>query len=373
MRYLLLIIVVLTAQPIYGADLNTDEPLTDFIQKVDQPFSGSQSPDEARIAGIAKGKAEALERAGTYIESYSLVKNFVLEKDESLALTAGILTTEVISQENYATTTGFGIRLTLKVSIDKSIVSKRLKQIKTDQSLMRKYKELQVREATLLARIKALESKTASQSQTYITPLGEAQTYRKTVQALPAVELNRKALTLWQDGRFSDPEAALTILNEAYKLDPQNPLTMNNRGVVLFLVGKRQDALTAFAQAIHLNPNYSDAYSNRGITLMAEQNYKGAQIAFSQVIELNPMRVDAYINRAVARKNLWQFDLALEDYQRVLAIDPERASRQDALDSANLDFKELDRICDKAQRACQLGLCRGLNDLRQQKLCTDKK
>ena len=34
-----------------------------------QPFGGSQSPDDARIAGIARAKREALEQFGTYIES----------------------------------------------------------------------------------------------------------------------------------------------------------------------------------------------------------------------------------------------------------------------------------------------------------------
>jgi len=35
---------------------------------VQQPFGGSQSPDDARTAGIARAKREALEQFGTYIE-----------------------------------------------------------------------------------------------------------------------------------------------------------------------------------------------------------------------------------------------------------------------------------------------------------------
>ena len=42
---------------------------------VKQPFGGNQSPDDARIAAVAKAKREALEMVGTYIESLTVVKN----------------------------------------------------------------------------------------------------------------------------------------------------------------------------------------------------------------------------------------------------------------------------------------------------------
>jgi tetratricopeptide (TPR) repeat protein len=37
-----------------------------------QPFGGSQSPDNARVAATAKAKRDALEQAGTYIESLTV-------------------------------------------------------------------------------------------------------------------------------------------------------------------------------------------------------------------------------------------------------------------------------------------------------------
>ena len=351
--------------------LQASPVVEEFVQNIDQPFGGSQSPDEARIAAIAKGKAEALERTGTYFESYSLVENFVLEKDESLALTAGVLNTEVISQENYATQLGFGMRLTLKISVDTSILENRFEQIKTDRALLRKYKELQSREAALLARIKELEANTAA-AESQQERFAMDKRYRTAVQALPAVELNRQALTYWVDGRFSDPEAAIALLDQALQLDPDNTLTINNRGVALFQLGRRGEALEAFNRAIRHTPEYGDGYSNRGILEMAQQAYLEAETDFSRVIELSPMRVDAYINRAVARKNLWKFEQALDDFQRVLALDPAAVIKQSDAGSVSLDFNELSRICDKASRACTLGLCRGLEDLQEKKLCTQQ-
>jgi hypothetical protein len=56
-------------------------PFTLVLITVRQPFGGSQSPDDARVAATAKAKREALEIAGTYIESLTVVKDHVVEKD----------------------------------------------------------------------------------------------------------------------------------------------------------------------------------------------------------------------------------------------------------------------------------------------------
>jgi hypothetical protein len=56
-----------------------------------QTFGDSQSPDDASISAIAKAKRETLEKAGIYINCFTVVENCKIEKDEILALTAGVL------------------------------------------------------------------------------------------------------------------------------------------------------------------------------------------------------------------------------------------------------------------------------------------
>lgn len=348
----------------------SQESVVRFLQQVDQPFGGSQSPDDARAAAIAKGKAEALEKAGTYLESYTVVEDFVLQTDETLALTAGILQTEVVSQENYATETGFGIRLDIQVDLDKSVLATRLDQIRDDQVLLRRYKELQDREAALLERIKVLEAQTQGSRPEAGGSDASLEDYRSAIQALPAVALNRRALESWRNGQFLDPRKALNLLDEALALDPDNVTTINNRGVALYQMGQMEAAVEAFSRAVALAPAYADAYNNRGIAYMAMQNYQAAENDFTRVLELMPLRVETYIDRGVARKNLWRHHEALEDYQRALLIDPQHAHWQAGQDSASLDYRELERICEKAGRACRLGLCSSLNYLRERELCT---
>jgi hypothetical protein len=94
---------------------------------VKQPFGGSQSPDDARVSAVAKAKREALEMAGTYIESLPVVKDSQVDKDEILALAAGVLKAEVVSQKNYASEDAFGIDVVVKVVVDTSVLEERLR------------------------------------------------------------------------------------------------------------------------------------------------------------------------------------------------------------------------------------------------------
>ena len=84
-----------------------------FVHTVRQPFSGSQSPDNAWAAATHKAKREVLEKAGTYLETLTIVEKGKLTKDQFLALTSGVLKTEIISQKHYTTKEGFGIVITL--------------------------------------------------------------------------------------------------------------------------------------------------------------------------------------------------------------------------------------------------------------------
>ncbi|MDP2852393.1 MAG: hypothetical protein Q8O23_03195, partial [Gallionella sp.] len=128
-----------------------------FTHVVNQPFAGSQSPDDAKIAAVAKGKTEVLEKAGTYLESLTVVEDFILTKDQSIALASGILTVDILSQKNYATDEGFGLILELKIDVDNSVMNNRVRQIQEDRILIDKYSELKKREKELLERIEKLQ------------------------------------------------------------------------------------------------------------------------------------------------------------------------------------------------------------------------
>ena len=93
-RTFLLLFVLILIPYISQAEIKT------YTHTVKQSFGGSQSPDDARVAAIHKAKREALEKAGTYLESLTIVKNSMVEKDEILALAAAVLKAEVVSEKS---------------------------------------------------------------------------------------------------------------------------------------------------------------------------------------------------------------------------------------------------------------------------------
>jgi len=97
----ILILIFILSPCICIAEIKT------YTHTVKQQFGGSQSPDEALIAAIAKVKREVLEKAGTYLETMTVVENSQVEKDEVLALAAAVLKTEIVSQKNYASEESF--------------------------------------------------------------------------------------------------------------------------------------------------------------------------------------------------------------------------------------------------------------------------
>ena len=206
-----------------------------FTHTVNQPFGGSQSPDDARIAAMTKAKREVLEKAGTYLETLTVIKNHEVKKDEILALAAAVLKAEIVSQKNYAKDKVFGIVIKAKVKVDTSILDERIKKLLQDSSLLGKYKDNEKREKELLTRIKELERENQKLKS---LPQKEQKQKRKTIkkqvkittQGLTASELNDKALALWKGGQFTDPDRAIAYLSKAIRLDSKYAKAYINRG-----------------------------------------------------------------------------------------------------------------------------------------------
>jgi len=152
-------VIILSVFIAFACPLTAQAKIETFTKVVSQPFGGSQSPDDARFAAIAKAKREILEEAGTYMESLTVVRNFAVEKDEILALAAGVLKTEIVSQKNYTTGDAFGITIVAKVVVDTNILEERIKKLLQDRTLLEKYRKIQQREKELLTKIAKLQKR----------------------------------------------------------------------------------------------------------------------------------------------------------------------------------------------------------------------
>jgi len=299
-----------------------------FTHTVKQPFGGSQSPDDAQVAAMTKAKREVLEMAGVYLESLSVVKNSVLEKDEIIALSAGILKAEIVSQKNYATEDAFGIVVTAKVDVDTSIMQERVAKMLQDRSLLDKYQELQKRERELLARIDRLEGKNRILQQSSPPDRDQQEgklkkQFRKATNELTAIEWNKKALLLYVNRKYTDPDRALEYLNKAISLDPTSVYSYVNRGIAWHDKGDVDRALKDFSKAIALKPDLVQAYNNRGIIWYIKNDYGRAIKDFNKGIEINPKFYGPYLNRGLVWTLKGDFGRAIDDLTEAIQLNPE--------------------------------------------------
>ena len=253
-----------------------------IFSTVRQPFAGSQSPDDARVAATTKAKREALEQAGTYIESLTVVKNHAVEKDEILALAAGVLKTEIVSQKNYSTEDVFGIEVKAKVVVDTSILEARVKKLLEDRDLLEKYQASSEREAELLARMAALEAENKQlKDATAKQKNALKQKFQDTTNALTAVDWYNKALDLRNYETFTQDVAddAIRYLHTAITLDPEYDAGYFMLGRVYSDKGDYDRASEYYRKALAVSlktlgpdhPDVATVYNNLGIAC----SYKG--------------------------------------------------------------------------------------------------
>jgi len=318
-KTIFLLIVISLIPSISYAEIKT------FTHTIKQPFSGSQSPDDARIAAIAKAKREVLEMAGTYVQSLTVTKNHTADKDEILAISAGVLNAEVVSEDKYLEGNEFGITIVVKVDVDTSDLEERIKLLLSNEELLDKYRKSKAREKELLAKVKELEKLNEKyQSNSAYSNQQEKRDLKKHFQnisqELTALDFDRKAIALFKNTQFSDPKKALEYLNKAIDLDPQYANAYVGRGLSYFQLKDYDRALSDLNKAIELNHSFPDAYNARSIVWNAKGEYNRAIKDCDRAIELNQRYAEAYNNRGLALKKKGEYKSAIESYNKAINL-----------------------------------------------------
>jgi len=99
--------------------------------------------------------------------------------------------------------------------------------------------------------------------------------------------------------------------------------TYDNRGVILDMLGRTEEAAADFNAAIALDPSLGDPYVNLGAMLIKKGQHEEALTHINKGIDLGMAFAHiGYYDRAVAEQMLGRFKEAYYDYKKALELEP---------------------------------------------------
>jgi DNA-binding helix-hairpin-helix protein with protein kinase domain len=137
---------------------------------------------------------------------------------------------------------------------------------------------------------------------------------------------NARAMALWEDGKYSDPNQAKNYWDRAIAANPKLAESYNNRGLAFYNLELYQQAINDFSQAIRMKPQYAEAFNNRGNAYYALDQYQLAEADFNKSLQLRPRYANAHLNRGLVY----------------------------------FQMKKIEESCKNFRKACDLGDCDGL-------------
>jgi protein O-GlcNAc transferase len=165
-----------------------------------------------------------------------------------------------------------------------------------------------------------------------------------------AISINPKHHSLYNNlgVLFKETEKydkAIENFQKAIELNPNYSEAYNNLGIIFKNKFQYIEAYNNYKKAIELNPNYAEAYNNIGLLYAERARHKESITYFNKAIELNNSYIDAYENRASAYSLNSEYLLAINDYNQLKILKPDKNKMYE-----RLIFLNKNSICDWKNR-----------------------
>jgi tetratricopeptide (TPR) repeat protein len=290
-----------------------------FIKDYVYQASDEDSKNSSRTVALREVKRLLLEELGTYLESITEVKNFHLTKDQITTLTAGIVSTEIISEK--WDTKSLKYYLKAKISADPESVIHSIDELRQNREKTKELEDTRKRADVLLRENERLKeelktSKGAAKER-------KQEEYAKGIKELSAIEWFEKGYAFQQSENHNK---AMNAYSRAIELNPKGVvMAYYNRGNTYANLGSYHQAIRDYDKAIELNPKFSEAYHNRGAAYAKLRDYQRAIRDCGKAIELNPNETKAYCTRGIAYGGLSNHQHTIKDCDKAIELDPQFA------------------------------------------------
>src|SRR4030065_1326263 len=318
MRYIFAVIIALF---LFFPSLGFAET-KEIIAEGTYNMGDGETPSVAESRALLKAKQIALEQAGTYVESYSKVKNITLTPDEIQVLASGLMEVEILDKKRTVVGDGinFWVKIKAKVNLDKTEEMANKIKVK-DKSFVDDYKKIQETYDKSQKEIEELKKQLAEAKDVKERKLIEAKITDEE-RLFQANEWFEKGFQHWLNKEYN---SAIEAFTSAIALDPNYVYAYGNRGIAYADKGQYDRAIEDYNKAIQLDPNDAKAYNNRGVAYDKKGQHDRAIEDSNKSIILNPHYADAYNNRGITYYHKGQYDSAIEDYNKVIQLDPNDA------------------------------------------------
>jgi len=164
-------------------------------------------------------------------------------------------------------------------------------------------------------------------------------------------EIIRQAFKFHSNGNVRD---AIKYYQLFFKQGFSDPQVFNNYGIILFNLGKLEDAEIILRKAIKLRPDFAQSYLNLGRILKDLGKIKESELATIKAIKLRPDYAEAYYNLGNTYRTTGRLQKAKSMISKALTINPNLANAHFNLGSILKDLGKLSEAEESTRKAIEL-------------------
>ncbi len=274
----------------------------------------AETPAIAESRALLNAKRIALEQAGTYVESYTKVENFQLNKDEIQVLSSGIIEIEILDKKRTIIDDGFRFWVKIKARINPDRIQEMAKKVK-EKSVIEDYKKIQ---------------------EAYDKSRREVEELKKQLAQTKNKNENKKI-----EAKISDNEM-LFQANEWFEKGQQH-----------LYKNELDKAIKAYTSAIAINPDNANAYHARATCYRFKKQFDRAIEDYNKAIAINPNNAGFYRGRGV-----FYHDKLLEEVAKAIAVNPnlnKDAYFKSVIAGARKGMGSMAKAISDYEKACDMG------------------
>jgi tetratricopeptide (TPR) repeat protein len=151
--------------------------------------------------------------------------------------------------------------------------------------------------------------------------------YSRAVSLQPgdATSWYRRGVLLYGLGRYEEAERSFQEAVKGGGSEEWTPTVLYLRAQSLIELSRDEEAMTCLESALQMNPEFADAWESKGVCLHYAGMYEEAVTCYDRAVWASADMSSAWLNRGYALARLERHDEALHSYNEALKHDPECA------------------------------------------------